>query len=220
MKHFFFLLLLMVTALFASCKTTAQESEESSRKPSRDLSTDEKVLVAIKEETGYDVEKRDVCIVRPEPFEELILVGFFAHDRGCAGSEAFFYGDYVKPTDHASEILKAAGWDSPEKRTELALSFTNKVLTVWESVVNYDNPDLEGNWFEPICKEVDGKYVVECWVQRPSGMTRDTRFYALRVTFDKSGNIESTDHFDTHTYYFEEPEPLPYNENTKAPEEK
>ena len=59
-----------------------------------DLSTDEGVLRALNAArvSGNPYEADDICVNRPEQLPGFVLVGHFAHDRGCMPGEVFIAG--------------------------------------------------------------------------------------------------------------------------------
>ena len=85
MRLHFFTLLFIVSCSFPSENT----------KTPIDLSTDEKVMKELNKGRKSPLEDGDVCIERPEEFKELILIGYFADDRGCMFGDAFYKGEKI-----------------------------------------------------------------------------------------------------------------------------
>ncbi len=190
--------------ILAGCATGQVKNQEASKEVSGpDLSTDEKVLAELQRLSGRTYDKKDVCI-RRTGLNDLIMVGFFANDRGCMGSDAFFKGELIKPEEHISEILKHSGWEgSDEKKKALAKYWITDVYVGWESVTSHKPEGFPGNlWFEPRYELKDGGVAATCWIQKPSGMMPQAVYHAVQIYFDKNGNIVNEERMGSHIIYY------------------
>ena len=93
---------LTIPLFLFSCGTGNGEKTDADAK---DFSKDEVVLEEVSRITGNKHSMEDVCIDRPNSFDGIVLVGYFAHDRGCDGGFMFFNG---KEVDFNNDIQQKA----------------------------------------------------------------------------------------------------------------
>ena len=161
--------------------------------PLWDLSTDSGVLQAYNTITEQNIAPDDFCIHRPNRLKEVVVVGGFAHDRGCDGDE-LFVGQTLGHFDHLTdEGLALNGWSDRGNREDLALLWVGEVILAWRSPVHAENEDFtKANIpFSPPIVQIlsDGSVQVELWVQEPAGMMPEANYTFLRVVFEADGSL-------------------------------
>lgn len=167
-----------------------------------DLSTDEAVLAELQKRVdakrtelgktgGSKLNARSVCIERLKESEKVIVVGFFAYDRGCRLDGAFIDSRYFESTDAAfsKNALAKFGWEkAPKRELEiLALYWVEKGLLAFSTVLYTKDIDLkEGEFHMPTAvSNANGEVVVTLWT---SVMKRKKGFNHLEFRFAKDGN--------------------------------
>ncbi len=136
----------------------------------------------------------DLCIDAPASFKDMFIVGFFAHDRGCGNNVYFYKGDSITLNDTTiQQILIDNGFkNSPSQVVEkyhLEIVNINKIsLTNVPS--EFDTTTYE--FFPPKTYVEDNMIYSSIWVQRPSGMIPEVRFYLSNLVFDTKGKLVSS----------------------------
>ncbi len=142
----------------------------------------------------YDgLEKNDVCIVEVEELGTLFVVGFFAHDRGCAVDRMYYNGEELSG-DHSQAQKIMNGNDFKYNSEKLVELYHIDVINTFKSVVKTTNEDFEGHstqFTEPKTYTKGDQVVSELWIQRPSGMVMENSYYLSTLTFDSKGNYVS-----------------------------
>ena len=160
------------------------------------LETDEEVINEINKISEFKVSKEDVCIIRPKSFEHLILVGFFAHDRGCGGSEGFYKGEKVNFYDISEQVFADNNWSDESKRLSLIQNWIKEVYLVWESIVD-DEPEnfskhSKTKFHIPEYVKKGEQYTASFWVQEPAGMMPINNYKRIELVFSDKGLIISS----------------------------
>lgn len=181
MKLFFYIL---ISICLYSCSENNGMNEESSPK---DFSNDEIVLEELNRISGSKMTKDDICIQRPSRFKDLVLVGFFAHDRGCDEGMIFYKGKEVDRNTGFPEILNDNGWKEESKREEIAMEWVKNVSLAWVNVMEKTDEDFElqeEHYFRsPTVITKGDEVIVGIWVREPSGMNHEANFYFYTVAF-------------------------------------
>jgi len=169
-----------------------------------DLSTDEKVMAELNKGRKEPLEEGEVCIERPEEFKDLILIGYFADDRGCMLGDAFYKGEKIDIEKSSSKILMDNGWAERKNKADLALEWVVNVSALWETVVSEepDNFDTTGEhiFSAPEIQLLDnGSVIIKCWIKEPSGMAPEDEYYKLLVEFSDKGEIIRSEAEDRYT---------------------
>lgn len=181
-----FAILLLTVTVFSNCVY------------GQDLSTDEKVLKVLNKGRDNILEKQDVCIERPASLKGIIIVGFFAHDRGCGFDSAFVNGKRYEDEKAATKAgLIFLGWNKikTEECGELALNWTKNALLKFshplsKATTDFNQPNTP-QFIEPQSKIEDDKSVkVTLWVQQPAGMQPITYYDLQEYTFTSDGNLK------------------------------
>ena len=172
-----------------------------------DLSTDEAVLAAVQKRVDADraaagkppsrLNKRDVCIRRIKDAPAVVVIGFFAYDRGCALDGAFVDGVYIEKSDKtlSQKALAAMGWEKAGHipREEMALMWVEKGLLAFASIVYEDDKEapIAGFHRPEVVTPKDGPITVTLWTQRPSGMRNEKASYQrMSYRFTDDGSLE------------------------------
>lgn len=159
-----------------------------------DLSTDPGVHKAFKAATGSEWHE-DNCIGRTG-VRDVILVGGFAHDRGCIVEGGFVGGTWMATDALMSRGLGALGWatmDAAAKAT-LAREWTDRVVFHWDgSVVAADAKafsfDDTPAFTPPEVKAAGDAVVVTLWIEQPPGMQDIDVFEQIEVRIDAAGAV-------------------------------
>jgi hypothetical protein len=157
-----------------------------------DLSTDEAVRAAYKKETGKELDADDGCIGRTG-VKDVIVIGSFAHDRGCDVVGAFVNGKLLDPNELSQEGLSLAGWREmgADERPSFALQWAEKVVFHWggsfvaKSEKAFEFEDTP-TFVAPASTTEGEEVVVRMWVEEPPGMQDrdDFNLVELRISAD------------------------------------
>ena len=109
-----------------------------------DLSTDAGVLAELQKRAdakpvnpgqkgGRKLEARFVCIERLKESTEVIVIGFFAYDRGCRLDGAFVGSRYYEDQDAAlsRNALATLGWAKAHRKNARCLRVTGFKKACW-----------------------------------------------------------------------------------------
>jgi hypothetical protein len=172
-----------------------------------DLSTDEGVNQAREAMSGKKPSNYGRgCIKRPAELPEIILVGTFAHDRGCMLEGAFVnkYYHSAREENFSRAALKSLGWQKNDsrKREESALKWTRFGLLAFGGypILEADE-DFKGREFgapEAMAGEA-GVVQVRLWARLPMGMRCETNYQRLLLTFAHDGNLMERKSIDSFT---------------------
>jgi hypothetical protein len=145
-----------------------------------DVSTDAALTKSVKTATGTLLSKESLaCVKRLEgDFAKVVVVGQFAHDRGCAVMGYFADGEWVGEKGTAAKALASAGWKDPNSREALALQWANEGMAS-SGMEPGTAAKLNG----------DGSVVVEGWRRLPIGMQPIRRSQKLELTFSIGGDV-------------------------------
>jgi hypothetical protein len=172
--------------------------------PATAFESDEAVAEAFGKATGKQISKEDICIERPESFKDVVVVGFFAHDRGCMPAGYFVGGAWIEQRDAAAKVaLSGAGWATADEETR------KKLATDWfmDVIYAFDGSPVEsktsafgvaGVSFEaPSTTAKDGVITVSAWIREPSGMVWEESYFKYTATFSSDLTVggQSSDAF-------------------------
>jgi hypothetical protein len=149
----------------------------------------------VTEVTGKDPGE-DACFAWPQSFPRVVVVGSFAHDRGCMN-----VGLFVDRTFHAvgGEVagLATRGFASAgmTDKESLARAWIDEVEHAWDgsfltaATTAFSVDDSPK--FAPVRVRADkvGGVVVEGWVQQPPGMSDESAFVFVSYRFAKDGAL-------------------------------
>ena len=160
-----------------------------------DVHTEAGLAAAYQKATGKPLPKEHGCIRRSETFPDLVRVGTFAYDRGCIG-EGVLAGCRIDPPGYAAAAMQHAGWvkAGPARRRALAVAWLRELddLRLEDATTLPDGKALGALTARPVGTTL----VIEGWVEDPAGMTPETNYRKIRVTFAADGShgaIATTD---------------------------
>lgn len=174
--------------------------------PGPNLATDEMVLAELQKRVdaeraelgktgGSKLNAKSVCIERLKESEKVIVIGFFAFDRGCRLDGAFVDSRYFESTDAAlsKNALAAFGWEKAPKRERemLASYWVTKGLLAFFTVLYTKDIDLKEGEFHPpqAVTTENGEIKVTLWIRWPSGMRREKGFQHVEYKFAADGSL-------------------------------
>jgi hypothetical protein len=160
-----------------------------------DLSTDEGLTAAREAVSGKQLGAYSKgCVRRSPDLPNIIVVGSFAHDRGCAFQGAFIDSSYFEGemSEVSQKALHALGWErsGAGRREELARLWVEKGLLSFVTVLAREGGDFPVGRFQPprAITTKDGEIVVSVWVRLPPGRRKGTACQLLEYRF--SGEAE------------------------------
>ena len=155
--------------------------------------TDPQVQAAMSARVGHPV--HDLGIVRIEGFPHVVVVGFFANDRGYRVEGVFVGDEYASIETQTPKALAAAGWAGapPAKRQQLALQWTESALLAWQSPLSQAPKRFGDRSFQkPTATALPGDGVqVTLWVQKPAGMRPVFRFEKMVYAYSPQGALRT-----------------------------
>lgn len=140
----------------------------------------------------------DTCIEWPESFPRLVVVGSFAHDRGCRLHGVFIDRRYVEK-DYVPAGLATRGFAnaSPSLKPGIAKAWVEQVAHAFEGrFVTEPTPAfaIEGSPAFTLVK-VSGAtadITVEGWVREPSGRRDEEAYEFVSYRFTPEGALTTT----------------------------
>ena len=159
-----------------------------------DLSSEEAVRAAYKEQVGKELHEDD-CVGQTG-VKGVVLIGGFAHDRGCDIEGGFVNGKYIDEQALLTEGLAMVGWKemTSAARPELALEWAERVLFHWggdfvkETNKAFDFKDTPA--FTAPATNNDGEtVVVTAWISLPPGMQDIDAYEQIELRFAPDGSV-------------------------------
>lgn len=161
-----------------------------------DLSTDEGLKAAREAQHGKKLsEYGKNCVKRPAKLPEIILVGSFAHDRGCMLDGAFVEKYFLSGQENLSRAaLKSLGWRKAvsNEREEMALKWTQFGLLAFGGYpLDKANEDFKDKEFHAPQASTDDAGVVNVtlWIRQPAGMRCQAVYNHLIFKFAADGSL-------------------------------
>lgn len=159
-----------------------------------DLSSEEAVRAAYKEQVGKELHEDD-CVGQTG-VKGVVLIGGFAHDRGCRITGGFVNGKYIDEHKLMSEGLALVGWKElgSADRTALAPEWAERVLFHWggdfvkETNKAFDFKDTPA-FAAPATTEDGETVVVTAWISLPPGMQDIDAYEQIELRFAPDGTI-------------------------------
>lgn len=180
---------LILTLIFSACAAAQDFSRD-------DLATDEGVNAAREARLGKKLpEYSKGCLKRPAELPEIILVGSFAHDRGCMLDGAFVKKRFLSKQENLSQAaLESLGWRKADAggRAELALEWTQFGLLAFGGYpLNEAKDDFRGRDFQvpQAATDDEGVVSVTLWTRQPMGMRCQTAYDRLIFKFAADGSL-------------------------------
>lgn len=136
----------------------------------------------VKTAFAHDPDTRNRCVFDADAFPGFVVVGSFAHDRGCRPTHYVLDCKlYEKPPTQA--LLERVGWKeaTPESRKGIVERYIEQVSVAMRGRISRDKG------FDIQLDETTGHITVDYWVQRPSGMRREAQVDHLKYAFSPEG---------------------------------
>lgn len=159
---------------------------------------DRVALAAALKAVGVELHEED-CAVWPPTFPRVVMVGSFAHDRGCDLSGMLIDGKWIT-ADTSVAGLKTAGFAAaaPEERQRLARAWVGEVEQGFgDSFVGalVGPPEfafkVAGVAYTPVAARIDGPdVVVEGWVSDRAGMRYEFGYALVTYRFAPDGALK------------------------------
>ncbi len=153
--------------------------------------------------TGREADPRYVCGRAVRGFSDVVVIGGFAHDRGCA---VIGVAVASRPFElaHGTPVgLARAGWATapPPERARLALAWTSGVLLAFRTALDtapeaFARPGAPAFANPAATPLPDGGVRVELWVQEPAGMLPQFAFTRVAFTFARDGSAGRAERLD------------------------
>ena len=155
------------------------------------------VVKASEEATGREPDEHD-CVAWPASFPRVVVLGTFAHDRGCAGEALFvdrkFYAtdgevaglatrDFASATGEQKQAL-ARGWVE-----EVAQEFSSRFLS--EPSAAFEFPGVPKFAAPKLADGPDGGVVVSGWEKDPPGMVDEDAYNFVTYSFTTGGRMST-----------------------------
>jgi antitoxin component YwqK of YwqJK toxin-antitoxin module len=146
--------------------------------------TDDGLAAAYQAQSGNQLDQRHRCIHRAPHFPGLVLVGGFAHDRGCIQTGALLDCKLVKKVDPA-QLLARAGWKSARApaRERIAMNYLREVQLAWSGSLS-EEPDPPRT-----VTAADGGITITAWLNEPSGMQPGVTRHLTEIRFAAGGAV-------------------------------
>jgi len=181
MKNIFILLSLSIV-IFTGC-----EQDRSGT-----LTSKEAIFKALQKKHA-DLSDDDVCIDKCLLLNDLFIVGYFAHDKGCGNPCYFFKG---KEVQLKKKTIKAILMNSDfEENNLMTIENYHKEVTNHYQQVLVNAPETfdlkKYNFAPPTTKMWKGMIISTMWIQEPAGMTSQApvNFHLSTVIFELDGSF-------------------------------
>ena len=158
------------------------------------LSTDQAVIEQLGKLKNKEFSRDKVCIERLKESANVIVIGFFAFDRGCRLDGAFVNSVYFEEegTNLSKNALNALGWKkaNQKEREKLTMIWVEKGLLAFSTALYTKDKDFKvGEFYPPqVVTEENGETIVRLWV---SVMRRKKEYHNLEYRFTKDGNLSA-----------------------------
>jgi antitoxin component YwqK of YwqJK toxin-antitoxin module len=135
---------------------------------------------------GRGLPDERACVTRVPLFPGVVMVGDFAYDRGCMGSEWIVDCKLASPAPSAADLLARAGWAhaNGEQRITIASEYLREFGLGNNGSIS-SSPDKPEWTVRP-----DQGIEAVLWVAAPSGMRRGTEMDKIRFTFAADGSLQ------------------------------
>jgi hypothetical protein len=183
LASFYITTVLATLLFFGSCNVTLKDQGES-------VTVDQLRDQLLEEHPNWD--KDDICLEEIKEFNNLILVGFFAHDRGCTDFTPFYFGKEKQFNEEFNSRLMASNGysESPEKLIKAfhldIINIENYAIT--ELPIKADS-SFSALYHDYSIVEEDDIYVSSVWLRHPSGMVNESVYSESIATFDKQTGV-------------------------------
>lgn len=169
-----------------------------------DLSTDEGVMKFYCWETGmvYEEAKDWICVERFADHDNVIVIGAFAHDRGCMIRSLIVDKEVGNWREMIPVALNTMGWENKATREDLLMKLIHELDMGWGGVVDQPSEEFKkgppNKFFPPSVTTGEDGYSVDFWVLEPGGMLPENAYSLYHLEFNEEGTLmeaELTDGF-------------------------
>jgi antitoxin component YwqK of YwqJK toxin-antitoxin module len=135
---------------------------------------------------GRGLPDEHACVTRMPLFPGVVMIGDFAYDRGCMGTEWVIDCKLASPAPTAADLLARAGWAhaTGDQRITIAMEYLREFGLGNNGSIGWD-PD-KPKWTVLPDQSVEG--VV--WVATPAGMRQGSEMDKIRFTFAPDGSMQ------------------------------
>jgi antitoxin component YwqK of YwqJK toxin-antitoxin module len=135
---------------------------------------------------GRGLPDEHACVTRTPLFPGVVLVGDFAYDRGCMGTEWVIDCKLASPAPTAADLLARAGWAraTGELRITIATEYLRELGLGNDGSIS-SNP-TKPEWTVRPDQGIEGVM----WVAAPAGMRRGVEMDKIRFTFAPDGSLQ------------------------------
>lgn len=135
---------------------------------------------------GRGLPREHACVTRMPLFPGVVMVGDFAYDRGCMGSEWVIDCKLASPPPTAADLLGRAGWAhaTAEQRIEIASEYLREFGLGNDGSIS-SSPD-KPEWTVRPDQGVEGVM----WVAAPAGMRAGSEMDKIRFSFASDGSLQ------------------------------
>jgi hypothetical protein len=136
-----------------------------------------------------NTDKNDICLDEITEFKNLIMVGYFAHDRGCTNFTPYYFGKKKQfSTAFNEELMRENGYsESPDK---LIKAFHFNIVNIENSILHripeQQDSTLNLLYHEYTLELENDTYVSKVWIRHPSGMLPENKYAESIAYFEKS----------------------------------
>ena len=175
-----FILLSFSLFVFSSC----------GQKKIRLLNSKESIFKHLqKKNTNLSID--DVCIEECTLLNDLFVVGYFAHDRGCGDPIYFFKGKKIKMKNKTiKEILINSGFE--KDNTNTVENYHSEITNHYQHILTVapEEFDTKNHTFTPPTTRIlKGMIISIMWIQEQSGMIPQVVFHRSTVIFELDGTF-------------------------------
>jgi antitoxin component YwqK of YwqJK toxin-antitoxin module len=135
---------------------------------------------------GRGLPNDHACVTRTPLFPGVVMVGDFAYDRGCMGTEWVVDCKLASPAPTAADLLARAGWAhaTGEQRITIASEYLRELGLGNNGSISWSPTEPE--WTVRPDQGIEGVL----WVAAPAGMRRGSELDKIRFTFAPDGSLQ------------------------------
>ncbi len=170
-----------------------------------DLSTDENAMKFYCYETDmvYEEAKDWICVERVDQHEDIIIIGAFAHDRGCMLRSLIVNKEVGDWTEMIPAAVEEMGWSIEAKREDILMKLIHELSMGWGGVMDQPSKEFEmgplNKFFAPNVTKLEDGYSADFWVLEPGGMLPQNVYSLYHVEFSSTGEMNSAELTDGFT---------------------
>lgn len=177
--------------------------------------TDEEITEIYCEATGEDRKQMEefLCIDRWNGYENIIVIGRFAHNAGCSAEGLIVDGEYGPWEEMFPIALSARGWRSgdliwtaSDELYEVLFEMLSECSMAWgeplyDANTDFDHPnapEFKGPFITIEGEEIKGA-MITFWVAHSPGMLPQNSYTQYELIIDGEGNEQSMEAVNSFT---------------------